>query len=381
MFIRGFSILDSTELEPFWRSKERGVCGKLSKAENPADDAKKLAQRCKALEAQLRQTITKKEHHEIVLEFEDKITGMEKTVSGQDRKLADQEKELARARAELQRNAGLGKQVADVGAQLASLAKTVEAQGRTADSLLFKVSQGTVPAAVHQQSLSKAKELEEQVGGMVGRAEYAALQRRFDEATARLGDMVPSSDYEAVKGRVQELEAAISSMVPREQLESSESTVRELKTALEEHVPQSAYDELVSKVVQLAEEVTGGGPSAEEEPVEHAEPTGPAEPSPAEPAPIVRPVVPAAPLLQEAQAQAAAPAPPPSPGEQADVPEIREVGSKLAELKTEAFAEESPAAATPAKTDQAQEPPAEKSELTPIAATSAPDSDSQDYQT
>ena len=359
------------------------IMGNLSKVENPTEDAKKLAQRCKALEAQLRQTIMKKEHHEIVLEFEDKMTGMEKTISNQERKLVDQEKELARTKAELQRNAGLSRQVADVGAQFAALAKTVEALGRTVDSLLFKVSQGTVPAAVHQQSLSKVKELEEQVGGMVAKAEYVALQRRHEEVTRRLDGMVPSSDYEALKGRVQELEAAISSMVPREQLESSEAAVKELRAALEEHIPQSTYDELVSKVVQLAEEVTGGGPPAEEEPTAQSAPVEPEEPSPAEPVPIARPTIPSAPapVEPEAVAQEAPQVPQPLPADQAEVPEIREVGTKLAELKTEVFAEASPAAAVPDESAPAEKPAAEaKSELTFVVATNPPDSESQDSQ-
>ncbi len=355
----------------------------MSKVENPVDDAKKLAQRCKALEAQLRQTITKKEHHEIVLEFEDRITGMEKTISSQDRKIADQEKELARDRAELQRDAGLGKQIADLGAQAAAIGKVAEAQGRTIDSLLFKVSQGTVPAAVHQQSLSKVRELEEQVDGMVSRSEYASLQRRYEEATRQLNGMVPSSDHEALKARVQEFERTVSTMVPRDQLESSEETVRDLKAKLAERVPQSTYDELVSKVVQLAEEVTGGEPPLEEQEIteQTPAPTETEQPPPTEPRPTARPEIPVVPApLQAAKAEAASASPAPVPAvPQAELPEIREVGTHLAELKTDVL-ETKPEINTTAKPIPAQKPTPEKarSELT-FTVTSVPsESSSQD---
>ena len=349
----------------------------LSKTENTVEDTKRLAQRCKALEAQLRQTITKKEHHDIVLEFEDKITGMEKTISGQDRKIADQEKELARARAEIQRNASLGKQVADVGAQFAALAKMMEAQGRSIDSLLFKVSQGTVPAAVHQQSISKAKELEERIGGMVARAEYAALQRSYEEVAKQLGGMVPSSDYEVLKGKVQELEGSVASMVPRERLESSEATVRDLRAKLEGRVPQSTYDELVSKVVQLAEEVTGGEPPLEAESVARGAPTEPTDLSPAERAPPTQLEIPTAVISVVPEDEAQAPS---SPADSTEAQEIREVGTALVELKDEALTET--IQVLPADAASPEKAPVEeaKSQLATVGAASPPDSDSQESQ-
>ncbi len=353
----------------------------MSKAEAPVDDAKKLAQRCKALEAQLRQTITKKEHHEIVLEFEDKITGMEKTVSSQDRKIAEQEKELARTRAEMQKNAALGKQIADVGAQISALGKTVESQGRAVEALLFKVSQGTVPASAYQQSTSKVRGLEEKISEMVGKGEHASLQRRYEEATKQLQGMVPASDHEALKGRVQELEAAMSSMVLRDQLESSEATVRELRAKLSERVPQSTYDELVSKVVQLAEEVTGGQPQIEAQ--EPAEPTGP-EPMPAVPEPVVLPEVPATPVPgQEVNVETAPAEPSPPPLKQeAEPPEIREVGTKLAELKTGTIVEAKPADTAPTEAATIPSTPTAKakSELTFVVVAEPAEADGQDPQ-
>lgn len=357
----------------------------MSKTEDAADDVKKLAQRCKALEAQLRQTITKKEHHEIVLEFEDKTTRMEKTIASQDRKIAEQEKEISRTKAELQRTTALGKQFTEVAERVAFLNKGVDAQGRTVESLVAKISQGTVPAVVHQQSISRINDLEEQISGMVSRSEYASLQTKYEEATKRVSNMVPSSEYEVLKEKNQELESTISSTVPREQFESSEAKAKELEARLAEHVPQSTYDELVSKVVQLAAEVTGGQPFAEEQAAQ-AEPAEPEQPSPAEQGPGGQPAVPANPTPIQLEAKAETAPAEPSAGSD-ESPEIREIGSQLAEIEADAITEAKPVDIAPVEEIPAQAPPAEepeveaKPELAPsITSSSAEtgDSDSQD---
>jgi hypothetical protein len=337
----------------------------MSKAEDAVDDTKKLAQRVKALEAQLRQTITKKEHHEIVLEFEDKTTRLEKTIASQDRKITEQDKEIVRTKAELQRAAALGKQFSEVAEQVAALNKGVAAQGKTLDSFVEKIFQGTVPAAVHQQSISKINDLEERISGMVSRSDFASLQGLYEEATKKVSGMVPSAEYEALKGRVQELESAISSMVPGEQFESSEAKVKELEGRLAERIPQSTYDELVSKVVQLASEVTGGQPFAEEK-VEEAQ-TGPVEPdqpSPAEQGPGEQPAVPANPSPIEVEAKTEE-VPAESSAQSDQSQEIREIGSQLAEIQADAITESEPTETAPVEESPVEEPQADQSEVEP----------------
>jgi hypothetical protein len=151
--------------------------------------------------------------------------------------------------------------------------------------------------------------------------------------------------------------------------------VKELQAKLAEHVPQSTYDELVSKVVQLAEEVTGGQSFAEESPAQ-AEPE---EPSPAEQTPSVQPEVPARPTPIQAEAALEA-------EEESDsTPEIREIGSQLAELQTDSVTEPKESDSGPTKENPPQEVPAEETdaetrpELAPeIASGSA---ESGDHQT
>jgi uncharacterized coiled-coil protein SlyX len=327
----------------------------VSKVDNTVDDAKKLAMRCKALEAQLRQSITKKEHHQIVLEFEEKMTDMERKIADQEKTIVEDRKELERTRSELQKANVLNKQFGEVGGQVAALSNLIAGQGKTVDSLVSKIS-GAVPTAVHQQSLAKVKELEERIGGMVSRSEYAALESRYEEAEKHVAEMVPKEDHEALRQKSEELGDTISGMVPMEQFNSSEARVRELEATLAGRIPQSVYDELVSKVVQLAADVTGGGPiTAEPElpqvtPVEPAAPAPVSEPIPATPSDTV---IPSAPISQEPSAVESIPETGATPEvsvptvENSSDPEITEIGSQLAEIKTDAFTEPNPTEVSP----------------------------------
>jgi len=218
-------------------------------------------------------------------------------------------------------------------------------QGKEVDSLVSKIS-GTVPTAVHQQSLAKVKELEERIKGMVNRSEYDALETRYEDAKRQVSSMVPVADYDSLKQRVEELENAISAMVPKEEFISSEARAKELEAKLAEHVPQSIYDELVSRVVQLAEDVTGGEPITVEQ--ETSSQVARVEPTPvtlaAEPAADKQSdTLPPSTLVPQeiinttagSEATPEVSAPPTGSG---SAPEISEVGSQLAEIKTDAFA-------------------------------------------
>ena len=258
------------------------------------DDAKKLALKCKTLEMQLRQSVSKKEHHEITSKLEKQIDSLEK--------------ELDRAREEGQKSAAITKQISGLESLINSVIKTSGSQGKTLDSIeddgstlakalgaqgkvidavAAKISQGTVPSQVYLQSLAKIDKLEDdkrnmvrrfdyntlearcedlsrQLGTMVPAADHISLKEKFEEATRQLADMVPASDYASLRQRTEELEGAFYTMVPREKFVSSQEKVKELEARLSEHVPQTVYDELVSKVMSLAEAVSGGATPVEE---------------------------------------------------------------------------------------------------------------------
>ena len=160
--------------------------------------------------------------------------------------------------------------------------------------------------------------------------------------------MVPAQEYDALKGKAAEFETLVSNMVPREQLEASEAKVKELQAALQERVPQSTYDELVYRVVQLAQEVTGGEAAVGE---------------------------------TEAPPQAESSAPETETGETAtpqaaedSTPEIREVATQLVEIKAsteEATAPEPPQAEPVVGDEHAVEQPEAPAEVAPAVAESA----------
>jgi uncharacterized coiled-coil DUF342 family protein len=335
---------------------------KVEEAVTPTADARKLALRCKTLELQLRQSVSKKEHHEVTSKLE--------------RQIDDLEKELRRAKEENQKTLALNKQISGVETLISSLikaanaqakaldsieedgtarGKALNAQGKALDALAGKMTQGTVPSQIYLQSLAKIRELEEDKRGMVRRFEYnslenrceelsrrlgtmvpssdyAALKERLDEASAQIGNMVPASNHAALRQRLEELEGVISTMVPREQLVASETRVSELEARLAEHVPQTVYYDLVSKVVALAEAVTGGGeqeavrPERLEttEPPMSAAPTIPQmasmEAAEASVAPIPAATVPEA-AAAEAEVVEAAPAPEPAEATSEATPE------------------------------------------------------------
>jgi hypothetical protein len=93
-----------------------------------------------------------------------------------------------------------------------------------------------------------------------------------------------------------------------------------------------------------------------------AEPTEPEQPSPSEQGPGGQPAVPSNPTPIQAEAKAEAVPPEPSAGND-ESPEIREIGSQLAEMKTDAITEAKPADSAPVEENPDQEPPAEEQEV------------------
>ncbi len=190
----------------------------MSKEETQIDDAKKLALRCKTLEMQLRQSVSKKEHNEVTSKLERQIDVLER--------------DLDRAKAENQKTIALNKQIAGVEGLISSLIKTANAQSKTLDfieeeasvrgkalsaqgKVLDKLAQGSVPSNVHFQALSKIRDLEEDKRGMVRRFEYNSLEARCAELSRQLGTMVPSAEYSALKERFDDVTNQMAKHGPR----------------------------------------------------------------------------------------------------------------------------------------------------------------------
>jgi len=342
------------------------------KSEVSIAEYRKLALRYKTLEAQLRQTIPKRDHHETVTKLERQVDGLEK--------------ELDRAKADLEKYNSFGKQIGGISDSMVTQTKATASLNRALESLSYRMSQGSVPASVHSQALARVRDLEEQNRGLVSRAEYDSLNRRCedlrkqvdgmvsageygmlkqrtDELAKQIGVMVPGSEYAAIKQRCEELENTMSSMVPRAQLESSDARIKELEARLAEQVPQAVYDELVGKVVALAEEVTGGSRSAEEP----AAQTESVEETPINVEPFSDIQEPTGPDFSEPTPQFE-----PAETEFTDgttQPEISEVQTQLAEISStqneaDSFLEPTPEEETPAQVAPAPQQAAESSSET-----------------
>jgi tetrahydromethanopterin S-methyltransferase subunit G len=213
-----------------------------SRSESASAETKKLVLRCKTLEAQLKQSISKKEHEEIV-------SGLESSV---EKLNAD----LERTKTELARLSDLSERIKTLSENVVSQSKAIAQQGKSIETLTRKINDGTVPMNIHQQVLSKQREYEERFTQMVSKDDYVTLQKRYEEIVERLNNMVPRSDYESIQQRTAELESRIANMVPREELLASEAKLQQLESRLSNYVPKADYDELAAKIVALAEEAT-----------------------------------------------------------------------------------------------------------------------------
>lgn len=268
----------------------------LSRAEEITSEVRRLVLTCRAMEAQLQQSIPKKTHEEVV-------SKMQATIDELDG-------ELGRIREELQNTKGVTETINALGAQIAvqkevldvqgqalqNQTEIIEAQNKTIESLTQKLSHETVPAAMYHEALSKVSAAEERLSQTVARSDYESLQSKLTELTQTLNGMVPISEIEALNAKVskefvsiaafeevqsrlsnsvpkeelvaaetklQEIEAKFLNYVPCEELVNAESRICELESKLSESVPKSEYDELNAKFVQLSATPASAAPSVE----------------------------------------------------------------------------------------------------------------------
>lgn len=225
----------------------------MSRAEEITSEVRRLVLTCRTMEAQLQQSIPKKNHQEIVAK-------MQVTID-------DQHAELERTKGELQNTVGLGERISTLNSLVASLSEMIDAQGKTIggqgqtidsqnktiEALISKISQSTVPVLLYDQTLSKVEELEERVRFMVDRSEYVSLQKKYEDLTGQVSLMIPRTEYETLGSRLansvpvekyEELERTLAQSVPREQFIRSESRVHELEFQLSNTVPVEKYQSL-----------------------------------------------------------------------------------------------------------------------------------------
>jgi tetrahydromethanopterin S-methyltransferase subunit G len=201
----------------------------LSRADEITSEVRKLVLTCKALEAQLQQSIPKKTHEEEVA----KLTA----------RIDDLQKEVSLTKAELERTIAVGTRLGALEARINTLYDVVGSQNQAVKGLTEKLSEATVPYSLHAEDAARIQQLEEQVYSMVPRTDVEALQ-------GQLANSVP-------KEKVEELQRTMVDSVPRTRLEEAEARIAGLQAALADSVPRTTLEELKEKIASMMKEAPG----------------------------------------------------------------------------------------------------------------------------
>ncbi|MHB2037019.1 MAG: hypothetical protein ACYCPW_09815 [Nitrososphaerales archaeon] len=237
----------------------------MSRAEEITSEVRRLVLTCRAMEAQLQQSIAKKTHQEVVAKMQATIDGLNA--------------EFERVKADLQKTVSLNETIAGIGSNITSQNETItslgvtvknqnqiiEEQNKAIEALNSRLSQSTVPVLLYDQTLSKVEEMQEKIRCMVDKVDYVSIQKKCDELSESIKSMVPREDYLNLQNQFanfvpresfEALQRTLSQYVPRDQLVASETRVHELEARLENYVPRSDYEELTARIALLAKEAS-----------------------------------------------------------------------------------------------------------------------------
>jgi HAMP domain-containing protein len=176
----------------------------VSRAEEITSEVRRLVVTCRALEAQLKESIPKKVHNETVAKMQAEIDRLKG--------------ELNSVKEELERTRSIGSYLASIESEVKNQSESFSALGR-------KIEEGTVSNEIYQQSLQRIRELESTIENLrsttVPREVYSQLE-------TRLQGMVEREALEKAEARIRELEAIVSNSVPKETLEELKARITEL---------------------------------------------------------------------------------------------------------------------------------------------------------
>ena len=177
----------------------------VSAAEELTGEMRRLALKCKSLEAKLVDSIPKKTHNETVSKMQSAI----------DASLAD----LARTKQDLEQTESLGGRLNALTSHTTELMERISSQGELIKSLESKIAEGTVPIEVYNQSLSRIHQLEDEVSSRVRKEELDLALEKNAEFERQILGMVRKEEYESALARVSELESLVANYVPKSDVE------------------------------------------------------------------------------------------------------------------------------------------------------------------
>ncbi|HZW55568.1 MAG TPA: hypothetical protein VFF30_04700 [Nitrososphaerales archaeon] len=257
----------------------------MSRAEEITSEVRKLVLTCRAMEAQLQQSIPKKTHQEIVSKMQETIDGinadlertksdLQNTISVGERvnslisKIASQEETIASLASHV---SSQNNTIAELTSSVSTQKDVIEAQARTIEDLTrtftqevgaigSMLSRDTVPVELYNGAQTRVAELEEKVRSMVERAEYNEVQKRCEDLAEQISTMVPRSEYITLqaefsnyipKNQFEDLERAYANSVPKETLGEIQARVADLEARLANSVPKTDYEELTARIASL----------------------------------------------------------------------------------------------------------------------------------
>ena len=205
-----------------------------NRAEEITSEVRKLVLTCRKLQAQLDQSIQKKEHEQIVSKMEEKIDLMNL--------------ELKQTKADLEKNVSLAESLGNLSKQLSMQKGEISSLFQMNKEISSKLGDTTVPRLVYEETLSRVQELEASIQQMVERkkVELAQLEEKKNaELKGRISTMVPREEYTAIQSELansvpksnheeelQRIRAEVDSR--EEQLRRAEARISELETILQD---------------------------------------------------------------------------------------------------------------------------------------------------
>ncbi len=196
----------------------------VSRAEEITSEVRKLVQANRYLQAQLQQSVPKKEYDEAVQKLQSTISSLQT--------------ELENTKAELKKREEIESKIEDFTAGVSSRFDSFESHLKNAVSeIASRLSIATVPYTLYEQASTQIKELQEKISQMVPADEYIKIKNEL--------------------GKIQE------NSVPKEKYEHAVSKIAELEAALANSVPRSDFDELATKLLSITRSLEGYQTSTE----------------------------------------------------------------------------------------------------------------------
>ncbi|MEM0117580.1 MAG: hypothetical protein QXV32_03965 [Conexivisphaerales archaeon] len=176
----------------------------MSRAEEITSEVRRLVVTCRALEAQLKESIPKKVHNETVAKMQAEIDRLKG-------ELGSVKEELDRTRS--------------IGSYLSSIEAEIKAQNESFAAFGKKIEEGTVSNEIYQQSLQRIRELESAIEQL---RSSTVPKETYSQLESRMQTMVARETLERAEARIRELEAIVSNSVPKETLEELKARITEL---------------------------------------------------------------------------------------------------------------------------------------------------------